>query len=87
LFGDIEATADITRELARFLVVGNASIENPTPSAIMASYAVLHFEGLAFIEVRYVDIETALEIFRVYTLSPAVASLLVHGATCELKPT
>jgi hypothetical protein len=86
LFGDVETTADVTGKLACFLVVRNSPIENPTPSAVVSSYAVPHFEDFAPVEVGYENIETAIEILWVYTLCPAVAALLIHGTTRELKP-
>ena len=75
---NVYAAANETRERARVVRKGNASIEDPAVHAVVAAEAVLHFERFAAVKMVKVMRDAALEIIPMYALGPAVTHLLLE---------
>ncbi len=86
MFGDVDAGADEPDELAAGADMRATALEQPTPGAVVALQAVLHFIGPARVERGMVGVERAIEIGRMQVVAPAVTDFLLHVATDEIQP-
>ena len=75
---NVYAAANETRERARVVRKGNASIEDPAVHAVVAAEAVFHLEWFTAAKMIEVARNAALEILSMHALCPAVPRLLLE---------
>ena len=83
---DVDARADVARELAVGRVAGRPPIEDPAVGAVLPAKAVLHLEDPPRIEGRAIGLEARFQVLEVDVLGPADAPLLLHRPSGERQP-
>jgi hypothetical protein len=73
MFGDVDAGADESLELAGGPEVGRAALQQPAPGPVVALQAEFHFVRPARVEGGVVGVEHAVEVGRMQVVAPAIA--------------
>src|ERR1700722_5787201 len=83
---DVETSAYIPFECSIRRETRYSSIQYPTVLTGVMAHPVLRLKRLTRIEVANVDLQAAIEVFRMHVLRPAVAKLLVETAPHKIQP-
>src|SRR6516225_6942560 len=86
LFLDVNAGANVAKELAITGDSRTSGIIDPTICAIVSAKPVLHSEIFTGIKVAGVNLYTALKIVAMHSCCPADAHLLGQAAASECQP-
>src|ERR1051326_3775070 len=83
---NIQAAADVPFKRPTGGVARHSMVQYPAILAAVVAQPVFHFKRLPGIKRINVNLETAIEIFRMHVLRPAVSLFLLQATSDEVQP-